>query len=54
MVSETLICEKECSENEKADELNVFDNCVNPSDPLHSSAKFCSNEYKESEEKWIE
>ena len=54
MLSEILICEKECAETEKADTMDAFQNCIDPFDPLHSVARFCTTSYPEKEEKWLE
>jgi hypothetical protein len=53
MKAETLICEKECAEAEKADDLNAFNNCVDPFDPGHSVLKYCVELYPTKEEKWL-
>jgi hypothetical protein len=53
MKAETLICEKECADAEKADDLNAFNNCVDPFDPGHSVLKFCVELYPTKEEKWL-
>jgi hypothetical protein len=41
MVSEKNVCIEQCDKAEEPAELDAFNNCANPFDPIHATAKFC-------------